>query len=214
MAAGVPEKSPGAGEIIWQEADQGPEGQKGQEGHEVLAVARGHRRKIPCADRSEPRAEPVHVIHEIERIDHGKDPEDRQSIMQCRDGNEQRDPDTAGGNEAGNQKLAGKLRRRPQLVFIIQNTQQEHADGPAKNAGQLPRPTLDAITQQVPPRSFEPGNPFGHRLAQPQQDQGRDHRQSQAGHDSQTSRKGDGTVVDLPVAWIIDEADADTPTPP
>src|ERR1035441_658779 len=92
MTAGIAEERAGAREIVGQEAEQGAEGQEGDESHEVLAVRRGNDGEMIGPNCSQAGAEAVHVVHEVEGVDDSENPQDGDGIAEDGAGNKESNP--------------------------------------------------------------------------------------------------------------------------
>src|SRR5271169_1314216 len=77
MAAGITEKRAGVRKIPRQKPDERAAHQKTRDSDKVFAVRGGDEREDECANRAESGAKAVHVVHEIERVDDGEQPENR-----------------------------------------------------------------------------------------------------------------------------------------
>src|SRR5690349_14336771 len=91
MAAGVAQKSAGIGKVERQEAEEGSKSQKGNEGNEILAAGRCEECKIPGADSAQAGTEPVHVVHEVKRVDEGEYPQQSDGVAEQQAGHEKSD---------------------------------------------------------------------------------------------------------------------------
>ena len=72
-----------------------------------------------CPNRPEPRAEAVHVVHEIEGVDDSEYPQNGNGVAKDETRHKERNARAAGGDQNGNQELANELRAGPQLVLIV-----------------------------------------------------------------------------------------------
>ena len=99
MAAGVAEKRAGVRKIPRQKTDERAAHQKAGDGDEIFAVRGGDEREKKCANRAEPGAQAVHVVHEIEGVDDGEQPENRDGVAENFAVDKQRDALARGGHE-------------------------------------------------------------------------------------------------------------------
>src|SRR5450759_5891159 len=111
MTSGVAEKGAGAGKIVGQKTEQRPAGQKRDERDEVLARERGKERKAQRADGSKTGAKSIHVVHEIEGVDEGENPQDRDGVAEDYVRNEQGDPRARRRHQSRDEELTGEFRR-------------------------------------------------------------------------------------------------------
>src|SRR5262245_44814521 len=80
VTSGVAEKDGCLWEVVRQKTEQSPARQECDEGDEILALRCCCPGEKPGGNRTQTRAKTVHVIHEIERIRHGNDPQDGDRI--------------------------------------------------------------------------------------------------------------------------------------
>src|ERR1035441_5391497 len=92
MTAGIAKERASAREIVGQEAEQGAEGQEGDESHQVLAVRRSNDSEMVGPNRSQAGAEAVHVVHEVEGVDDGENPQDGDGVAEDCAGNKESNP--------------------------------------------------------------------------------------------------------------------------
>src|ERR1035437_3558343 len=137
MTAGIAKERTGVWEIVGQKAEQGAEGQEGDESHQVLAVRRGNNGEMIGPNRSQASAEAVHVVHEVEGVDDGENPQDGDGVTEDEAGNKERNPRASCGDKCGNEELTGELRARAQFTLIVQPTNPKHAQSTEKYAGQF-----------------------------------------------------------------------------
>src|SRR5262245_16664110 len=120
MTAGIAEKRSGFRKIMRKKACQRAAGKEGNEGNQILAFNGGDLRKEPCTDSSQTGAKAVHIVHEIESIDDRKNPKNGDGIRKDRTVNKESDADVRRGDQAGDEKLAGKFYGRLQLMFVVE----------------------------------------------------------------------------------------------
>ena len=104
VAAGVAEKRAGVRKIPRQKSDQRAAHEKARDGDEIFAVRRGDEREEERANRAKPGAQAVHVVHEVEGVDDGEQPENRDGVAENFAGNKQRDALARGGDGDGDEQ--------------------------------------------------------------------------------------------------------------
>src|SRR5438045_2281695 len=118
MAAGIAEKGASVGEVERKKSKQSAKGQQGDNRDQVLAVSGCDHCKAPRANRSKAGAKAIHIVHEIEGVNNGKDPKDGDCVMKDRVWDEQGDPQSTGRDREGNQELSHEFYSGLQFVFI------------------------------------------------------------------------------------------------
>src|SRR5207302_5898035 len=111
MTAGVAEESAGAGKIVRKKTQQRAGANQRNQSHEILSRRGGNQGEAGCGNGSETRAKTVHVVHEIERIGDGEDPEDCDGVAEKGAVNKQRNPHARRGHEQGDETLTAEFRR-------------------------------------------------------------------------------------------------------
>ena len=100
VAAGVAKKGAGFGEIIGQKTEQSAGDQEGHRRHQVLGGSAGGDQAEPGrADGPESGAKAVHVVHEIEGVDDGQNPQGRDGVAEDDVVNEEGDANTRCGDQ-------------------------------------------------------------------------------------------------------------------
>src|SRR5215471_11163879 len=99
MTARVTEEGPRLGKIIRQKTEQGTKSQKSDESNKVLPTRCSHCGETPRSDSAEAGTQPIHIIHEVERVDHREYPEHGDCVVENLAVNEQRDPRTTYGHQ-------------------------------------------------------------------------------------------------------------------
>ena len=128
MAAGVAEKGAGVREIPRQKSEQRAAREKARQSDEILAIRRGNERENERADGAQSGAQAVHVVHEIEGVDDGENPENRDGVTENVAGDEQRDALARGGDGEGDEQLADEFRERLQFVLVVQPAENDDGD--------------------------------------------------------------------------------------
>ena len=72
------------------------------------------------ADCAEAGAEAVHVVHEVEGVDDGENPQHGDGIAEQHAGDKERDAFARGGDGNGDEQLADEFRERVQFVLVVQ----------------------------------------------------------------------------------------------
>src|SRR3954470_4136505 len=100
VAAGIAEEGFGAGKSKGQKSDERAAREKGDERHEILrdGGGGGGEAEIKCANGPEAAAQAIHVIHEVEGVDDGEDPENGYGKTECEVGNEKGDACAGSGD--------------------------------------------------------------------------------------------------------------------
>ncbi len=231
VAARIAQKSACAGKVIRQKTKQGTDHQEGNERHEVLSAHRRDDGKVPGANGSQAGAKAVHVIHEIESINDGENPEHGHEVAKHEAGNKDGDAGAAGGHEKGDQGLTGEFDGRGKLVPVVEPADPQHPQGPEKNADELDGPAAEPMPEKkrggwveqaevasvliggIGVEREETGGVV--RVPQEQEgDAGKDARDHQASHDGKPARERDGPVMNLASARIIDQPDLEAPFAP
>ena len=82
MTARVTEKGAGLREIVGEKTEQGAKGQEGDQSDQVLAIPCGENGEMAGPDRAQPRAEAVHIVHEVESVDDGENPQNGDNVAE------------------------------------------------------------------------------------------------------------------------------------
>lgn len=110
-----------------------------------LAVRRGDDGKKPGVDGSQSGTQTVHVIHEVECVYHGQDPQDGDGVTEGDARHKERDPNFCGGDNQRGKKLAGEFSQRAQLVFVIQAAQDRDNDGTQNDCAEFEGAAIQAV---------------------------------------------------------------------
>src|SRR6266540_5071080 len=123
MTAGVSEEDRRSGKVEGQETQQRPDSKKRDGGHQVLVKQRRLHAEEGGGDDSKTGAKAVHVVQEIERIGDCYNPKhgDREAEEYIR--NEQCDTHAAGGDQPGNEHLAGEFQYWAQFMPVVEPTE-------------------------------------------------------------------------------------------
>ncbi len=184
------------GKVKRQESQHGSGGQERDGGDEILRVQRGERAEERGADDAKAGAESVHVVHEVERVGDGENPEHGHGVTEKFAGLDQGVAHAGPGVERGEEKLSAEFPRGAKVVSIIQPTQECHSDGTHEDGGQLRGPAVDAVREFLHGICVDP---------LPVQHAGDDEQgHEQACQHGESPRQRDGCVVNLPLARIID----------
>jgi hypothetical protein len=214
VAAGIAEEDGGLGEIEGEEAEECAGGEEADGGDEVLAVAGGGPGEGPGADEAEAGAEAVHVIHEIGGIDEGNDPEDGDGVAEEGIVDEQGDANAGGGDGGGDEELSTELGEGAEFVFVVPEAERDHSDGAEQDDQELEGAAVEAVAEEVEGEGFDEGR-NGRCVARGTEEPKAEDRGEQgdedAGEDGEAAGEGDGSVMQLAMAGIVDEADAARP---
>ena len=217
VAAGIAEERGGPGEIEGEEAEERAGGEEPDGGDEVLAVAGGGPGEGPDADEAEAGAEAVHVIHEVGGIGEGNDPKDGDGVAEEGIVHEQGDANAGGGDGGGDEELSTELGEGAEFVFIVPEAERDHADGAEQEDQELEGAAVQAVAVEVQGEGFDEGR--NRRLVasgmdEPKAEDRGGQGDEDTGEDGESTGEGDGSVMQFPMAGVVDEADAAGPGAP
>ena len=111
--------------------------------------------ELQRANRAQPGAEAVHVVHKIEGVDDGEQPEDRDGVAERDAGHEERDALANGGDGHGDEQLADEFRQRLQLVPVIEPAEKGNGDRAERKNGEFHRALVNAVNDQTGGGNFD-----------------------------------------------------------
>ena len=117
----------------------------------MLPVHRRHQAEKPGADGSQARAKPVHVVHEIERVDDRQNPYNRDGITESQSVDKQGESHVRRDQERGDQQLTAEFCGGPQLVFVVQGAQHGYAQSAEQDGREFNRAAVQPMAQQFVP---------------------------------------------------------------
>src|ERR1019366_505151 len=206
VAAGVAEKSAGVRKIPRQKSDQRAAHEKARDGDEVFAVRGGDERENKRANRSDTGAQPVHVVHEVEGVDHGKQPENRDGVAENVAVDKQRDTLAGGGHGHGDENLADEFWERLQLVLVVEPAENRDGDRAEREHGEFNRAAVNAVDNQAGGGNFDDAE-FQENCADGE-------RQENSRQHGKTAGERNRGVVNFAVAGIVHEVGAQAPFTP
>ena len=95
-----------------------------------MALGRCNDSKIPRANGSKTGAQAIHVVHEIESVYYREHPENGDAVVEKLIVNKKGDPYSTCGDKRCDHPLPRKLRRGSKLLFVIEQTHQQHSHRP------------------------------------------------------------------------------------
>jgi hypothetical protein len=100
-----------------------------------FAAAMSAKMNAPIAPT--PGAKAVHVVHEIEGVDDGEQPENRDGVAKSFVRHEQRDAFACKGDEERDEKLPDEFRQRFQFMFVVEPAENRDGDCAERDDGEF-----------------------------------------------------------------------------
>jgi hypothetical protein len=201
MAAGVAEERGGFRKIIWEKSNQRTAHDQAKKCDQVLAFDGGNHGEKKGAEATQARAKAVHVVHEVEGVDNGENPEHGDGIAEGKILDEEGDADIARGDEAGDDELATKFCGRAQFNFVIQTAKDDDAKSARDDGGEFKTAHLQAMRQEPVGQTKARKVPMDHGRPG---EQGQNH----AGEHTEAAGKGDRSFVDFAMAGVVHQTGA------
>ena len=206
MAARIAEKSAGVRKIPRQKTDERAAHQKTRDGDEIFAVRGGDERKNKRANRADARAQAVHVVHEIEGVDDGEQPKNRDGVTEKFVVNKERDALAGSGDGNGDYNLPDEFRQRLQLMFVVQPAENRDGNRAEREHSKFNRAPVNAVNNGIRGRDFYD--------TQLQQNRANAEWEQNAGKHRKTAGERNWRTEDFAMAWIVNEVRAQTPFAP
>lgn len=200
VASGVAEKGGGARVVEREESERRTAHSKGEHGDWKLTVQDGDAAGERGRDDAESGAKTVHVVHEVEGVRHGENPENGDGVVQERVRGEDIQVNARSSHGCSDEELAGEFDDGFEFKLVVEQAEQSHggcADEDGSERGGLLR---------------ELAGGFG--VEKVRDYPGSEQCDENACENGETAGEGNGLVVNLPVTGIIDEFDAAAPCPP
>ncbi len=216
VAAGVSEEGFCIWEVVWKEAEKCAACQESDGGNEVVHRKGGEEAEVEGGNEAQAGAEAIHVVHEVEGVNDGEDPKDRDGVAEKDVWDEERDPNAGAGEGEGDEELSHELWCGLEFVAVVEPAQEEHGEGADADGGELEGAFGEAVAQEGGGFVGLRGSGWEARRGVPNQeiDDGQEERQDKTGGHRQPAGERDGGGMDFAMAGIIDESGANGPAPP
>src|SRR4051812_13299188 len=132
MTSGVAEKGSGPGKIPGKKTAESATTKECQACHQIFSTHGGGASEESRCDRCRSRTEPVHVVHEVEGVDEGDDPENGDDIAEDNAWNKESYSDPGRRHKEADDDLTEEFDARREFVAIVKQAEGKHREGAAE----------------------------------------------------------------------------------